>query len=134
VKERYGMIWVQLEKDESNNIPDVPEFENPEWTYLIGPPTKFQSGFRREIENYLDITHFAFAHSTTLGKTADAVVLKMKIIEFENGFQMDAPFPALTLPHEKPGKLQEAHIRQQRCFYPILLQYGKPIIMAICVY
>ena len=28
VQERYGMIWVQMEKDESNCLPEVPEFEN----------------------------------------------------------------------------------------------------------
>jgi len=118
VQERYGMIWVQLEKDELTTLPDIPEFENSEWTYLIGPPTKFQSGFRREIENYLDMTHFAFSHSTTLGKAADAVVPKMEISVVKDGFQMDAPFPALASPDEKPGKLQEAHMRQQRCFLP----------------
>jgi vanillate O-demethylase monooxygenase subunit len=118
VRERYGMIWVQLEKDESVNLPDIPEFENPEWTYIIGPPTKFQSGFRREIENYLDMTHFAFAHGTTLGRAADAVVPKMEITVFKDGFQMDAPFPSLSSPEEKPGKLQEAHMRQQRCYLP----------------
>lgn len=31
---------------------------------------------------------------------------------------MDPPFPLLASPNEKPGKLQEAHMRQQRCFLP----------------
>lgn len=118
VQERYGMVWVQMEKDESKRLPDVHEFENPEWTYMIGPATVFKSGFRREIENYLDMTHFAFAHSSTLGKAADPVVPKMEISILGNGFQMDAPFPSLSAPHEKPGKLQEAHMRQQRCYLP----------------
>ena len=118
VQERYGMIWVQMEKDESNTLPDIPEFENPEWTYLIAEPTVFQSGFRREIENYLDMTHFAFAHGSTLGKAADPVVPKMDISISKDGFQMDAPFPSLVAPAEKPNKLQEAHMRQQRCYLP----------------
>ena len=118
VQERYGMVWVQMEKDESNALPEVPEFENPEWTYLVATPTVFQSGFRREIENYLDMTHFAFAHSSTLGKAADPVVPKMDISILNDGFEMRAPFPALASPHEKPGKLQEAHMRHQRCYLP----------------
>lgn len=118
VLERYGMIWVQLEQDASKVIPEVPEFEDPAWSYVLAPPTVFQCGFRREIENYLDMTHFAFAHSATLGKAADPVVPKMEISILENGFQMDAPFPALATPSEKPSKLQEAHMRQQRCYLP----------------
>jgi vanillate O-demethylase monooxygenase subunit len=118
VQERYGMVWVQLENSGKGTLPDVPEFENSEWTYMLGPPMKFNAGFRREIENYLDMTHFAFAHSKTLGKAADAVIPEVKITEFEDGFQMEAPFPALATPHEQLGKLQSAHLRRQRCYMP----------------
>lgn len=124
VRERYGMIWVQMERDEKETIPDVPEFEVGEWTYLIGPPTLFKSGFRREIENYLDMTHFAFAHGSTLGKAANTYVPPMQIDVFDGenneipGFEMNAPFPALETPHEQPGKLQSSHHRKQRCFLP----------------
>ncbi|MCI0355394.1 MAG: aromatic ring-hydroxylating dioxygenase subunit alpha [Acidobacteria bacterium] len=118
VRERYGMVWVKLEQEELAPLPEVPEFENPEWTYLVAEPMVFQAGFRREIENYLDMTHFAFAHSTTLGVAATAVVPPLTITEFEDGFQMEAPFPALASPHTPPGKLQQAHRRLQRCWLP----------------
>jgi vanillate O-demethylase monooxygenase subunit len=118
VQERYGMIWVQMEPDASVQLPEVPEFENPAWTFLVGPATPFKAGFRREIENYLDMTHFAFAHATTLGMAASPTVPEMEITLHPDGFQMDAPFPALQSPHEQPGKLQSAHHRRQRCFLP----------------
>jgi phenylpropionate dioxygenase-like ring-hydroxylating dioxygenase large terminal subunit len=118
VIERYGMVWVRLDESELAPLPNVPEFEDPLWTYIVAPPMRFQSGFRREIENYLDMTHFAFAHSTTLGVAAKPVVPPMHIEEYDDGFLMDAPFPALESPHEQPGKLQQAHRRRQRCFLP----------------
>ncbi len=118
VRERYGMIWVRLDPDEFSPLPDVPEFEDARWTYTVADPMVFQAGFRREIENYLDMTHFAFAHSTSLGVAADAVVPPMKITEHDDGFQMDAPFPSLASPEVQPGKLQQAHQRRQRCFLP----------------
>jgi phenylpropionate dioxygenase-like ring-hydroxylating dioxygenase large terminal subunit len=118
VLERYGMIWVQMEPDENFRLPDIPEFEDSAWTFLPGPPTLFRAGFRREIENYLDMTHFAFAHATTLGKAASPLVPEMEITLHEDGFQMDAPFPALETTHEQPGKLQSAHHRRQRCHLP----------------
>src|SRR5882724_7257616 len=124
VVERYGMVWVKLDEEaapgvEKFELPDIPEFEDPHWTYLLGPPVCFASGWRREIENYLDMTHFAFAHSATLGRAADPRVSEMEITLHEDGgFQMDAPFPSLTTPQETPGKLQSAHRRRQRCFLP----------------
>jgi vanillate O-demethylase monooxygenase subunit len=117
-RERYGMIWVKLDRDELAPLPEVPEFEGHGWTYRVADPVPFQSGFRREIENYLDMTHFAFAHSTTLGVAADPRVPDLKIDEFEDGFLMDAPFPAVESPRLPPGKLQQAHRRRQRCFLP----------------
>ena len=118
VKERYGMVWVKLDADELAPLPDVPEFEDPRWSYSVADPMVFQAGFRREIENYLDMTHFAFAHSTSLGVAADAIVPSMKITESADGFQMDAPFPSLASPEVQPGKLQQAHQRRQRCHLP----------------
>lgn len=119
IKERYGYIWVKLDPSGGHELPEIPEFENPAWTYEIGPPMKFASGFRREIENYLDMTHFAFAHSTTLGRAADEKIPDMQItIHEDGGFQMDAPFPALDTTHEQPGKLQSAHHRRQRGYLP----------------
>jgi vanillate O-demethylase monooxygenase subunit len=118
VKERYGMVWVKLDADELSPLPDVPEFEDPRWSYSVADPMVFQAGFRREIENYLDMTHFAFAHSTSLGVAADTIVPSMKITESADGFQMDAPFPSLASPEVQPGKLQQAHQRRQRCHLP----------------
>ncbi len=117
VQERYGFIWVKLVTS-PHALPPVPEFENKEWTYVMGPPTKFAAGWRREVENYLDMSHFAFAHSATLGKAADPRIPEMDIRLHDDGFQMDAPFPALESAHEMPGKLQSAHHRRQRCYLP----------------
>jgi len=124
VQERYGFVWVKLEDDpvadgKSHELPDVPEFENPAWTYLMGPPMPFAAGWRREVENYLDMSHFAFAHSGTLGVSADPRIRGMEItIQPDGGYQMDAPFPALDSTHEMPGKLQRAHHRRQRSWLP----------------
>jgi vanillate O-demethylase monooxygenase subunit len=118
IRERYGMIWVRLDAEELSPLPEVREFEDPRWTYAVAEPMVFESGFRREIENYLDMTHFAFAHSTSLGVAADSIIPSMKIHEFDDGFEMLAPFPSLASPDVEPGKLQQAHQRQQRCYLP----------------
>lgn len=119
VQERYGFIWVKLDAVGTHELPDIPEFEDARWIYTMGPPMHFASGWRREVENYLDMTHFAFAHATTLGKAADVRIPPMEItVQDDGGFQMDAPFPALETAHEQPGKLQSAHHRRQRGYLP----------------
>lgn len=124
VQERYGFVWVRLEdrplpNGRMHELPEVPEFENPRWAYRLGPPTPFTAGWRREVENYLDMTHFAFAHSSTLGLSADPRIRDMQItLEPDGGYRMDAPFPALQTGHEMSGKLQSAHQRWQRGFLP----------------
>ena len=111
------MVWVKLDPDELSPLPEVPEFEDPRWSYSVAEPMPFEAGFRREIENYLDMTHFAFAHSGSLGVAANSVVPDMKITELEDGFQMDAPFPARGA-GSPARKLQQAHQRRQRCHLP----------------
>ena len=116
--ERYGMIWVKLDSQEAAPLPDVPEYEDPRWTYVVPEPMVFGTGFRREIDNYLDMSHFAFAHRNTLGVAAREQITGITITHFDDGFQMDAPFPALSNTDEPPGKLQSSHHRRQRTFLP----------------
>lgn len=124
VQERYGFVWVRLDSSPlpdgtTHALPEIPEFEDPRWTYRLGPPMAFAAGWRREVENYLDMTHFAFAHSSTLGVCADPRVKDMQIVTHpDGGYQMDAPFPSLVSGHEMAGKLQSAHHRQQRSWMP----------------
>lgn len=124
VQVHYGLVWVKLEDaplpdGTRHELPSVPEFEDPRWTYRLGPPMRFGAGWRREVENYLDMTHFAFAHRGTLGVCADPRVSELDIKATEDGgYQMDAPFPALATGHEPPGKLQSAHHRRQRGWLP----------------
>jgi phenylpropionate dioxygenase-like ring-hydroxylating dioxygenase large terminal subunit len=124
VQERYGFVWVKLDDRPMPNgivheLPAVPEFESLGWTYAMGPTAPFRCGWRREVENYLDMTHFAFAHRSTLGACADPRIRDMDIKTHDDGgFEMNAPFPALDTPHEMPGKLQSAHHRRQRCWLP----------------
>ena len=118
VQERYGMIWVRLSDEEGAPLPDIPEYESEDWTYVVADPMDFGTGFRREIDNYLDMSHFAFAHATTLGVAAQHVIEDIRITHYPDGLQMDAPFPALAAPDVQPTKLQQPHERQQRVYLP----------------
>lgn len=115
VQERYGMVWVRLDKSGDIPLPEIPEFEN-DWTYLLPDQVPTGCGFRREIDNYLDMSHFAFAHAKSLGVAAQEIIEDIDISFFDGGFQMDAPFPRLDGP--ETSKLANAHLRQQKIYLP----------------
>ena len=116
--ERYGFVWVLLAPQAVAEIPEIPEFEHPAWDYAVAEPMAFATGFRREIENYLDMSHFAFAHAETLGRGAATSIEAYEVSDVAGALQMDAEFPALATPGVALTKLQEPHHRTQRCHYP----------------
>lgn len=116
--ERYGFIWVLLDAPAIAAIPDIPAFEDPSWTYVVAEPMDFACGFRREIENYLDMSHFAFAHAATLGKAASPLIDRYEVFTHDDGIRMEAEFPALSGSQAAPSRLQAGHHRSQRCHLP----------------
>jgi phenylpropionate dioxygenase-like ring-hydroxylating dioxygenase large terminal subunit len=64
VEERYGMIWVflgDLPEEQRFPIPELPEFENPEWRMLQDEWT-WNAEVARVVENGIDIAHASFVH------------------------------------------------------------------------
>ena len=119
IQERYGMIWVRLDRDqEAAALPCIPEFESEDWEFHVADPMAFGVGFRREVDNYLDMSHFAFAHGKSLGVAARHMIDGIRITHYRDGLQMDAPFPSLSNPAQTPSKLQQAHQRCQRIYLP----------------
>jgi phenylpropionate dioxygenase-like ring-hydroxylating dioxygenase large terminal subunit len=116
--ERYGFVWVLLEGPAISPIPDIPAFEDPAWTYIVADPMEFACGYRREIENYLDMSHFAFAHASSLGTAASPIIDRFEVHDHEDGFRMEAEFPALDGADAHLSRLQSAHHRSQRCHLP----------------
>jgi len=116
--ERYGFVWVLLQGPAIAPIPDIPAFEDPAWTYVVAKPMNFACGFRREIENYLDMSHFAFAHAASLGTAASPLIDRFDVHDHDDGFRMEAEFPTLSDGAQHLSRLQSGHHRSQRCHLP----------------
>ena len=64
VDERYGMIWVflgDLPEEQRYPIPDMPEFDDPQWRMLTSEFT-WKAEAARVVENGIDIAHASFVH------------------------------------------------------------------------
>jgi nitrite reductase/ring-hydroxylating ferredoxin subunit len=66
VRVRWGLVWTTLEEP-LTDVPDVPWFDEDEWTWGHGTPFELPVAFGLMIENFRDVAHFAFVHQATLG-------------------------------------------------------------------
>lgn len=66
VRVQWGLVWTTLEEP-LTDVPDVPWFDEDEWTWGHGTPFELPVAFGLMIENFRDVSHFAFVHQKTLG-------------------------------------------------------------------
>jgi phenylpropionate dioxygenase-like ring-hydroxylating dioxygenase large terminal subunit len=67
VAERYGMIWVCLEKEPYFPLPEFPHMDDPRFRFVEVPAYQWKCSAARRIENYVDFSHFAWVHPGILG-------------------------------------------------------------------
>jgi phenylpropionate dioxygenase-like ring-hydroxylating dioxygenase large terminal subunit len=66
VCEKNGMIWVCLEEPRFP-VPEFPEYGDASFRVIEVPPYDWRTSAQRRIENYVDISHFAWVHDGVLG-------------------------------------------------------------------
>ncbi|GCE10216.1 aromatic ring-hydroxylating dioxygenase subunit alpha [Tengunoibacter tsumagoiensis] len=65
-RERYDTIWVSLGQPEQD-IPPFAEWDDPDFKAVVCGPYTVRAGGPRLIENFLDVAHFPFVHTGSLG-------------------------------------------------------------------
>ncbi len=71
--ERFGLVWTSLAEAE----PDLPLFEawdDPDYQQIVCPVIDIGGAAGRQVEGFLDVSHFAWAHTTTFGDRSNPVV------------------------------------------------------------
>lgn len=71
-EERYGLVWTCV-GDPLVGVPDLPELEPLEMTFLAGPPVTTTAGMLAALENFRDVAHFPFVHATSMGEVPHRV-------------------------------------------------------------
>jgi phenylpropionate dioxygenase-like ring-hydroxylating dioxygenase large terminal subunit len=72
VREQWGLVWTVLEEP-LGEPPSVPWFDPEEWTLGHGTPFELPVALGVAIENFRDVSHFAFVHRATMGEVAEVV-------------------------------------------------------------
>ncbi|MGO4329253.1 Rieske 2Fe-2S domain-containing protein [Cupriavidus sp. 2TAF22] len=66
-KERYGFVWVCLSNEPRADLPEWPQVENGSGTVAIVPPSVWDTSAARHIENFSDLCHVPWVHTSTFG-------------------------------------------------------------------
>jgi vanillate O-demethylase monooxygenase subunit len=72
-EERYGMLWVAMEEPRYA-LPEIPEFEDPDWIVVRTGPYAWNADASRQLENFTDFGHFPWVHPGLLGDPERPVV------------------------------------------------------------
>ncbi len=84
--ERFGLIWVSLQAEESR-LPSFEAWDRPEFLKLVCNPIDILGSAGRQIEGFLDVSHFAWAHTSTFGKDATPIVPDYAVETTDSGFR-----------------------------------------------
>jgi len=86
--ERFGLIWTSLVGD----APDLPAFDawdDPDYQQIVCPVVDIAGAAGRQVEGFLDVSHFAWAHTTTFGDRSNPIVPDYKVERTDRGLQAD---------------------------------------------
>jgi phenylpropionate dioxygenase-like ring-hydroxylating dioxygenase large terminal subunit len=97
VAESSGFIWVCLEDEPRLPIPEFPIYGDPRYRIIEVEPYEWGTSAHRRIENYVDVSHFAWVHDGVLGdhnkpEIRDHEVTRSETeISFEYPDQVESP-------------------------------------------
>lgn len=88
-KEIFGLIWVQLIENDTATLPEMKEWNNPEYIQVLPNSISMNASSGRQVEGFLDVSHFAFVHLETFGEVENPEVPDYTITKAANGFVAD---------------------------------------------
>ncbi len=86
--ERFGLIWTSLAGAE----PDLPDFEawdDSDYQQIVCPMIDIAGAAGRQVEGFLDVAHFAWAHTTTFGDRSNPAVPDYTVERTARGLRAD---------------------------------------------
>ncbi len=89
VQERYGLVWVRLVDNGPLALPEMREWEDPDYLQVLPESVSIEAAAGRQIEGFLDVSHFAFVHTATFGEADNPVVPDYPVAKTAAGFVAD---------------------------------------------
>lgn len=89
VVERFGLIWTRLVDDGERPLPDFACWEDPSYLQVLPNSVELNGSAGRQMEGFLDVSHFAFVHTASFGLGQDPEVPVYPVTATATGFIAD---------------------------------------------
>jgi len=88
-QERYGLVWVRLVDNGPQPLPEMIEWEDASYLQVLPDSVHINAAAGRQVEGFLDVSHFAFVHKESFGEPDNPVVPDYKVSKTPHGFVAD---------------------------------------------
>lgn len=88
-QEAYGLVWVRLVDDGPRPLPEMKEWSDPDYVQVLPNDVSMNASAGRQIEGFLDVSHFAFVHVESFGEPENPEVPDYKVTKTPHGFVAD---------------------------------------------
>lgn len=89
VRERYGLIWVRLIDNGPVPFPEFNAWDDPDYIQVLPGSLDMNAAAGRQIEGFLDVSHFSFVHAASFGESDNPVVPHYPVEPTPSGFRAD---------------------------------------------
>lgn len=86
--ERFGLIWASVSGTEEL-LPSFDAWDDANFQQIVCAPVDIAGSAGRQIEGFLDVAHFAWAHTGTFGNRANPVVPDYTVEKSERGLTVN---------------------------------------------
>ncbi len=88
-QEKYGLVWVRLIHNGPQDLPELAEWDHPDYLRVYLDGTDINAAAGRQVEGFLDVSHFAFVHKESFGEPDNPIVPDYKVTKTPRGFVAD---------------------------------------------
>ncbi|NJM46323.1 MAG: aromatic ring-hydroxylating dioxygenase subunit alpha [Alkalinema sp. RU_4_3] len=89
VKEAYGLIWTCLAGHTKQTLPEFGEWEDSDYQQILPDALTVNTSAGRQVEGFLDVSHFAWVHTETFGSQDNPLVPRYEVRCSDRGFSAD---------------------------------------------
>jgi phenylpropionate dioxygenase-like ring-hydroxylating dioxygenase large terminal subunit len=86
--ERFGLIWTTL-NGVDEYFADFEAWDDPDFQAIMAPTIDINGSAGRQVEGFLDVAHFAWAHVETFGDRSNPIVPSYKVERTERGIRAE---------------------------------------------
>ncbi len=87
VAERFGLIWTTLNGPVEPLLPEFPAWDDPDFQAIMAPTIDIAGSAGRQVEGFLDVAHFAWAHNKSFAVRENQIVPSYRVERTARGIR-----------------------------------------------